>query len=478
MAELSLHTTRKELFGSLDALDEEDNVFKEYFVHTNVFEKMRGAEKILILVGEKGTGKSAIMKMCMITDKANGICVVNIQRPQVQEDLDINSKVNMWKDYLAGEIVTSLRGEIAIEKGKFGKLIGIVEELANEYIHAKYHIDYKKVKTEILDVFLNSTSVNIYIDDLDNGYRGTVGQNESIIALFTAIREMVRENNKLKFRVTLRADVYDNVRCVDESSDKIQDARVNLLLTNHQILAMLTKRVMKFLGGNPKEDYSCVTQKKMIEYMQPLFVPRFQGKGMWQDRPIYNILIALTRRRPRDLFVLCGLAWNHAVENNRTRIESEDLEAIFNDYSNERLKDAIAEYHHEFRGENDLRDLILALKPSARQKKEHDYRPHIYTRDNLVKKIKSITGRKNIYWQSQKMATDVELVRFLYKSNIVVGRIDTDNEIKRIYYIEKPNLVSELVDAKYRLEVHPAYRWAIDVLDENILKTVDFEAGD
>ncbi|WP_290656185.1 hypothetical protein [Anaerovibrio sp.] len=43
MSELTLDTTRRDLFGSLDAWDEDENVFKEYFVQTKVFKKMAGS---------------------------------------------------------------------------------------------------------------------------------------------------------------------------------------------------------------------------------------------------------------------------------------------------------------------------------------------------------------------------------------------------------------------------------------------------
>lgn len=471
MGMLTLETTRKDLFGSLDAWDEEEGVLKDYFVQTKVFKKMKGKEKFFILVGEKGTGKSAIMKMCMIEDRAGEKVVVNIQRPQVDEKLDINSKVNKWKDYLSEKILLTLHKEY--QDGTKRKLITIIEEGINDYVKSKYHIDYKKIKMEILDN-IHDSEIIVYIDDLDSGYRGMNLQNESIIALFTAIREMIRENSNLKFRVTLRTDVYDNVRCVDESSDKIQDARIDLSITNHQILAMLTKRVMKYLTGGEELDYQTLEQDKMIEKMQEVFSPRFNGKGRWKDKPVHHILMALTRRRPRDLFVLCGLAWNHAIDNGRIRIESEDLQSVFNEYSNERLNDAIAEYHHEFRGEDDLKELVLALKPSAKQKKNNG-KLHLYTKDSLLNKISTITNRKKFFWSNDRIATDVELMKFLYKANIIVGRVDDDNMIKRVYYMEKPNLISTLGNSKYLLEVHPAYRWAIDVLNDGVLQEIDSE---
>lgn len=476
MGELSLSTTRKELFGSLDALDEKDNIFKQYFVETNIFHKMSGNENFLILIGEKGTGKSAIIKMCMITDKENNKLVVDIQRPQVNEALTINEKINAWKNYLADRIIDVIN-KMRIDSNNLGKMFSVLEDALNDFTKNKYNINYKKVKNQILDTLSPNLEIRVYIDDLDTGYRGTREQNESIISLFTAIREIMRENDNLRFRVTLRSDVYDNIRKVDESADKIQDVKLTLKITNHQILAMLTKRVMNFIDASvAQQDFYQCTQQRMMQYMSKLFETTFHGRGKWKNKATNYILMTMTRRRPRDLFVLCGLAWENAISNNRIKITSEDLQAIFNDYSNERLRDAISEYHHEFRNEEDLKELILALKPSKQQMKKKDVIPlHLYTKETLLRKVHTITERRNFYWSNGKVSTDLELAKFLYKANIVVGRKDEDGIINRIYYTESPNLLSDLGNGNYKFEVHPAYRWAIDFMNDYILNYVDSE---
>ena len=459
-------------------MDEQDNIFKQYFIETNIFHKMSSDENFLILVGEKGTGKSAIIKMCMITDKESNRLVVNIQRPQVGEVLTINEKINAWKNYLAERIVDTISN--TKKENTFGKIFSALEDALDGFTKHRYNIDYKKVKRQILDALSPGLEIRVYIDDLDTGYRGTMEQNESIISLFTAIREIMRENNNLRFRVTLRSDVYDNVRKVDESSDKIQDVKLTLKITNHQILAMLTKRVMNFIDARvAKNDFYQCTQQQMIQHMSNLFETTFHGKGKWEHKPTNYILMTMTRRRPRDLFVLCGLAWENAVSNGRIKITSEDLQAIFNDYSNERLRDTISEYHHEFRDAEDLKELILALKPSKQQMKKNGVIPlHLYTKDTLVHKVRTITERRKFYWSSGKLATDLELARFLYKANIVIGRKDENGKINRMYYTESPNLLSELGNGNYKFEVHPAYRWAIDLMNDQILNNIDSEEDD
>lgn len=368
MANLSLSTTKKELFGHLDALDETDDILKQYFVETDIFRKMKGKENFLLLIGEKGTGKSAIMKMCMLTAKENDYLVVDIQRPPVNEDATLNEKINEWKNYLAKELVNVIgaRGNSTAVK-----VLGIAGDTIGQIVENKYGVDYTSIKTKILDMLVEAAQIYIYIDDLDTGYKGTKAQNESIIALFTAIREMIRVNRQLVFRVTLRTDVYDNIRQVDESSDKIQDIKHVLSIKNHEILAMLTKRVVTFLDNDSiSHGFENSTQQDMLKRMEMIFDPIFNGYGKWAYSPTHHVLMALTRRRPRDLFVLCGLAWDNAVKNMRLKIVTEDIQSVFQEYSNERLRDVISEYNHEFRSIEHLRTLLLGLKLSSNDKKK------------------------------------------------------------------------------------------------------------
>lgn len=68
-SKVTLETTKTEIFGYLDALDENDEVFESYFLETNIYRKVKGKERFLMVVGEKGTGKSALLRMCMISNE-------------------------------------------------------------------------------------------------------------------------------------------------------------------------------------------------------------------------------------------------------------------------------------------------------------------------------------------------------------------------------------------------------------------------
>jgi hypothetical protein len=83
--------------------------------------------------------------------------------------------------------------------------------------------------------------------------------------------------------------------------------------------------------------------KKVIE-------PVFAGRGHWSSRPIHNVLLSLTRQRPRDLVKLMHGAAKVAAAKNNAIISSLNLETSFEEYSNERLQDIVNEFRSELPG--------------------------------------------------------------------------------------------------------------------------------
>lgn len=491
MGKISLDTEASELFGSLDATDEKDTIFESYFLETKLYRKLLGNKNMYIVVGEKGTGKSALLKMCMITNKKNDEIVIKIQRP-LQQSTGTPSQIIMdWKDRIAKCIYEKLTGMgIGIKNEKIIKLIEATEEEVNSFTKNKFSVDYYKIKNAVLDAFSNTCKINVYIDDLDIGYQNTEVQKREIAYLIYAVREMARENDALKFRIALRTDVYYNVRTIDESSDKFQDSIVELKITNHQILAMLTKRICHYLQKNETLDYIKLSQDNMMDLIKEVINPTFYGIGKWKNAKMRHILMSLTRRRPRDLIYLCKEAWNSAIDHQRTCIETEDINNVVNKYSQEKINDVISEYSYDFIRKDDLRETIFALRPSENERKnKYNYKNkdcllYVYSRDELFKKLDTIIKGARMRSldsmdKSRKMDA-LTLARLLFRANVIVGRRDKDNQIVRIYYMENPDLINKFSDSGCFFEVHPAYRWAIDARrqDENIFTTIDIEHDD
>ena len=57
--------------------------------------------------------------------------------------------------------------------------------------------------------------------------------------MLNAVRDLISENPLMRFRISLRSDVYYLVRTSDESTDKIEGSVIWQSWTNHEILVLL-----------------------------------------------------------------------------------------------------------------------------------------------------------------------------------------------------------------------------------------------
>jgi len=157
------------------------------------------------------------------------------------------------------------------------------------------------------------------------------------------------------------------VRTSDESTDKIEGSVIWYSWVNHQILVLLIKRIESYYGREVLEDELLKkNQIDLAKYLDPIMEPRFAGKGHWLNIPTYRVLMSLIRKRPRDLVKLCTLAGRHAYSSGHKRITTNDLESIFQEYSQGRLQDTVNEYRSEL---PDIERLLLGMKPSKKEKR-------------------------------------------------------------------------------------------------------------
>jgi len=172
---------------------------------------------------------------------------------------------------------------------------------------------------------------------------------------------------------------------------------------------------------------------------------------------------------------LCTLAARQAHASNHDLITTEDFRAIFEDYSQGRIQDAINEHRSEL---PEIERLIMGMKPSKRTYSASD--SYIFKTERLLEKLKNLSSQGSFKFATGKDASPRELATFLYKIDFLIARKDTPNEINRRYFEQSRYLSSAFADFGYDWEVHPAYRWAlqpdnIEKLYEDIAPNTDEE---
>jgi hypothetical protein len=456
------------LFGHEAAENEDPDRLRAYYFKGKIYSQVVNDLPLRIVVGHKGVGKSALFQVAINEEQSHNRLTLLIKPDDIvdmgEQTDDFLKLIRDWKkginEIIAKKALTSFG---MLEEGWRARLNqyggAALDFLASTIQSDK--VDLTPTKHAILQDFLKNHKISVYIDDLDRGWQGRKQDIQKISALLNAIRDISTENRGIYFRISLRSDVYYLARTSDESTDKTEGSVIWFSWTNHEILALLAKRIDSYFGGKVTEpEFLEKHQSQMMHYLRPVIEEKFSGKGHWQDAPMYRVLMSLIRKRPRDLVKLLTLAGRAAKSKGAEVITTSHLESVFEEYSQGRLQDTINEYRSEL---PIIDRLILGMRPTRAQRKLGN--GYIYTTDQLLKKLRSIEEQGKFRWANGNLVDTKELAAFLFKINFITARKQTSSGIDRKYFEENRYLSNQFTEFGYDWEVHPAYRWALQPED-------------
>ncbi|HWC61360.1 MAG TPA: hypothetical protein VHC44_16825 [Verrucomicrobiae bacterium] len=455
------------LFGNEAAENETPARLKEYYVKSAVYEQVASSNPLRILVGHKGIGKSALFKIAISEDADRGDLTIFIRPDDIvsiaAQEKPILELIRDWKTGLLGLLAEKAYQAFGVSPGNQHADIRswgtrVLEFLTNSVKLKSAEISLNPAKKALLDHFLKRGLVFIYIDDLDRGWEGKIHDIRRISALLNAVRDLASDNDGLKFRISLRSDVFFLVRTSDESTDKIEGSVIWHSWTNHEILVLLVKRIETFKGRSFDEREGVhYGQQYLSGFLDGIFESRFNGSGLWDNAPMYRVLMSVIRKRPRDLVKLCTAAARQAAADRSQVIATNHLKAVFDDYSQGRLQDTVNEYRTEL---PDIQRLLLSMRPTKREKLEGD--GYKLTTNALLAKIEKALQTGAFRFANGRNATRQDLAGFLYKINFLTARKELPNGlISRRYFEENRYLAQQFADFGFDWEIHPAYRWAL-----------------
>ncbi|HWB10242.1 MAG TPA: hypothetical protein VG826_13510 [Pirellulales bacterium] len=469
----------QKLFGHEAAEDEEPSRLREYYFKTATYEQVITDLPLRILVGHKGIGKSALFQVAMSEDAEAGRVAILIKPDDVVslgvDTSDFLKTIRDWKTGMLSIITEKVVDALALGPSKSKKDIAKKIPLVDSLVAIVRERRTESSNCLLIDEFLSSRLVHVYIDDLDRGWLGRTEDVHRISALLNAIRDIGREHRGIRFRVSLRSDVYYLVRTSDESTDKIEGSVVWHSWTNHEIFLLLAKRIETYFGRSLNELVLAKRlQAELATYLDPVFESRFRGSGHWENAPMYRVLMSLIRKRPRDLVKLCTLAARRSRPRGGGKIVTEDFEEIFEEYSQGRIQDTINEFRSELPA---IERLLLNMKPNRRERTTKE--GYVYGTDALLKKIENVMQSGEFKFANRRVAAPKDLAAFMYKINFLTARKEVPNGIVRRYFEENRYLQNEFADFGFDWEVHPAYRWALQPDDvRKIYETLTLSADE
>jgi hypothetical protein len=385
----------EKLFGTEAAEQEDANRLRKYFFKNKTYEDIRANLALRILVAHKGIGKSAMFRVCFSEDEDRHNLSLWVRPDDIldfefDDTTNLNVLIRNWKtgliNLIAGRIASFVGDGDPTVARSLAKAGGVFTRSLLAYFGEKLKGALDPVVKATLSKYASNQKIFVYIDDLDRGWEGKPIDIRRISALLNALRDMTTDFPGLYFRVALRTDVYFLVRTSDESTDKIDGSVIWYTWTNHEIFKILVKRVALFFRRTLEDrQLAGMHQFQMAKILDDVMESKFAGKGRWENAPIYQVLLSLVRNRPRDLVKLCSEAATHARAAGNDLIRTNDLESVFENYSQGRLQDTINEYRTELPS---IERLLLGMKPTTLEKKASV--GYQYATDALLKKIKQI----------------------------------------------------------------------------------------
>lgn len=463
----------RKLFGAEDAENETPERLKEVFFRNKAYDNLVSEIPIRIIVGHKGVGKSALLKVAYLEDIEKGVPAIwfqpgDLKALPISKGQEFTQMIETWKVSLINLIFQSVVENLVPDhdSSKLKKINGTVSSLIlaiKEFVDQRSDNITTQGAIKIISSFRQNNMIRVYLDDLDRGWDASKFQIEAISALLNAIRDLCGSEQNLHFRLGLRSDVYFIVRTSDESTDKVEQNIIWLVWNNHEILVLIAKRIETFFDREFDEGAALrMPQIKLERYLDPIITERFFGAGKWENAPVRRVLLSLTRKRPRDLIKLLSAAARGAYRNDRERITTEDLRGVFEAYSSERLQDII----NEFKGElPEISKLVHGMRPSKKERTTAE--GYLYTNDKLITKIKNIMQQANFRFANGSHVTAKSLAEFLYKIDFITARKDEDDKILRKSFEQNRYLMNQFADYGFNWEIHMAYRWALQPQDVN-----------
>lgn len=484
---------RLRLFGHEDAGKEDEDRLSSYYYKTSEYEDVISNIDFQIVTGEKGTGKSALLKMAYKESADLDIVPIWIRLDDLSElyteilnSDDLYKLKTLWKKAIGKLVVMNLASYMnfylsedcekavkwAYESGYasrdfVSKTVTILKPMHEKYVNLDS--DYNSCgEHHILERVIKKKRIRLFLDDFDLDWKGNESDVLKIKSLILSLSDMTSDITGLSARIALRTDVYEMIRN-EEFSDKFESSIIKCKWNNQEIMRALAKRICTYFGQTFDEQSTAADdtlQYNIIQYFNYVFVPNFdESTKVWPKAPTHRVIYSLIRRKPRDMVKLCQNVSEEAYNKKLSVIDTNCFLSVLEMYSQERLKDLVNEYKNQMPV---LNDLLLKMAPTRKEFETKKNERYVYTTSELHEKIKNIQSNINvqIYLPEKEKMTVADfhqISHFLFRIGFITGRKrDAENRIDRVYYDEMPNLLNKNIgDKGYAWEIHPAYRGAL-----------------
>lgn len=472
---------------------EHDNYLEQYFYENNLFRRVAlGYTRILI--GNRGSGKSAIFKMLAKKERAEGTLVQEILPSDYIYDLLKNSRLfdseaewarlgaytASWKYVILSSAMRLLHTRHKNQKAhsehvnrlhaylrdhfeehektpidllvKFIKKFGSVTNISLEGLQFAdktneldklYKLEPMTKVIPAIQELSRYTKILILFDELDHGWDASTDARQFIAGLFRAAIQINNQFPNIHVLVTIREEIYQNIPELYDDAQKIRDIIEYLRWTPDELKLMITRRIKHSLECSLGKDVRASKSDTIWEII-------FQKSIHEAENPTFNYIVDRTLYRPRELIFFINECFkSHNIEE---RIGQETIEKVERSYSMNRLEDIASEYRFRYSG---LREVFETFRLGA----------VLWNREALEDRwLEIIEGEKccpsAADWLNDT-STPQKLIEVLWNTGFLRAFMKTDqkpgNGDDHLYvgYHQEPTLNIAMINF---FDVHPMFR--------------------
>ena len=165
------------LFGVSDAENERPERLKQYFFRNKAYVNLANDLPIRVLVGHKGSGKSALLKMLFLEDKDQGKPSIWLQPSDILNTFETRkgsfpTYIESWKisllDVISNQIAQEIQPDVVQEATgamvhTTRALLGLVRKKIDKIIAG----GSTAIQKDVLQKYRNNNFIRVYIDDLE-----------------------------------------------------------------------------------------------------------------------------------------------------------------------------------------------------------------------------------------------------------------------------------------------------------------------
>jgi hypothetical protein len=355
----------------------------DYFVESEAYQRLAARQKMVVL-GNRGSGKSAIFKVFAERARRKGTLVLEL-RPEdysyeLLSSLLKSEREGSWAKYGAFSaawkylILVLVMKEITkhgprIKTGASAKVyeylrdnhqgsqdtpisvlvsylkriegfkIGSYEaSIKTKELTKLYKLEEIEHLLPCIQELVQKKPVAVLIDELDKGWDSSEDAKAFVAGLFQASVSLNEKSPNLTVYISLRQELYDSIPSLYDDAQKYRDIIETIRWDESSLLSVVSKRVR----------YSVPDLKNAsdAECWNAVFAETLQ----YRKTKSFNYMIDRTLYRPREIIQFCTDALEESRKHKILPIDYGVISVAELEYSNAREKDIAAEYRFQHAG--------------------------------------------------------------------------------------------------------------------------------